>query len=725
MRYIDNFDTTDDPPDQPLVIHRHGASPGRALLVLLHGLGGKRYLTWTPSGEDPARVGLAKFLYEDIEGIDIGLYAYVSGVGRIFSFLKSIPLEREAKVLADRIRDQSKVYRTVILAGHSMGGILAKAAICKLIERDDEVTLAAIRGLMLLATPQAGSLRVPRLIWNRTNDGRVLRAHGELITKIQRLFTDRVTADPNPTRPNLFVIPAFVVAAAEDNWVDEFSSGLNVSSDRTNNIRASHKTAVKPTTKTDDSYEWLRDRIREVVQAGVPPSSLVPADEQTALRNDLTQVLQSAFTYDALTLNTPQLGIRFASIGADRNTAHRSLVEWAAGKGRLRALARLMVEERPTAPGVQTFAEKHPDFGAFLTSDERELLRQCLADSSFANYAALRRFGVEAMLVDLNDFLPNPPAESDAAAAHVPALVRTADFVGQVEALVGVTLRRFPGPVVEGKLRPLLDALQSRRAKGGPSDSPFDACDLQGKLFINRAPFRQALRDLTADNGAIRVVAIEGPTRSGKSHSKFMIEYLERLGRYDKALISLEDDTPATFTPEVLIATIVRRTGGTDRNLNLKKTRSETKERWIKRLGDELLSHVNQRARAVFVVLDGFDQPSLRTDTRDLVQELLKRAATEARLRIALLGYQRDLLPQEVTGRVAAEPITGFSQDDLRRFFVQYARDRGKTTPAPAVVDVFVQDVSAAVPQNQPAPERNEAVAKAVEAWAERLRGLP
>ena len=90
-------------------------------------------------------------------------------------------------------------------------------------------------------------------------------------------------------------------------------------------------------------------------------------------------------------------------------------------------------------------------------------------------------------------------------------------------------------------------------------------------------------------------------------------------------MISLEDATPATFTPDLLIATIVRRTGGDEKALNLKKTRRETRDRWIKRLGDELLSYVNRRARQVFIVLDCFDQPSLLIDTRDLVQELQAR----------------------------------------------------------------------------------------------------
>jgi len=184
-------------------------------------------------------------------------------------------------VLADRIRDQSTIYRTIVLAGHSMGGILAKAAVCELIKRNDLGTLASVRALLLMAAPQAGSLRTPGFLWRFSEDGRVLKAHGDLITEIQRIFTDRVIADPHPAQPAGIVIPAFVVAGAEDNWVDQFSAGLNVHSSRMNNIRGSHTSAVKPRTRTDDGYKWVRDRIRDIVTRSVTQS---PADTSGAIR---------------------------------------------------------------------------------------------------------------------------------------------------------------------------------------------------------------------------------------------------------------------------------------------------------------------------------------------------------------------------------------------------------------------------------------------------------
>lgn len=103
MRYYRDFDTLEESTDEPLVIHRHGERDGDALIVFVHGWGGKRYLTWTPARANPTEVGFPKFLYEDLPLSDIGLYSYRTFWSRI-KIWKAIPFERESKVLADRLR---------------------------------------------------------------------------------------------------------------------------------------------------------------------------------------------------------------------------------------------------------------------------------------------------------------------------------------------------------------------------------------------------------------------------------------------------------------------------------------------------------------------------------------------------------------------------------------------------------------------------------------------
>ena len=52
-----------------------------------------------------------------------------------------------------------------------------------------------IAGLFLMATPEAGSLRVPPLIWRLSLDARVLRAHSPFVTEVNKRFADRVDTD--------------------------------------------------------------------------------------------------------------------------------------------------------------------------------------------------------------------------------------------------------------------------------------------------------------------------------------------------------------------------------------------------------------------------------------------------------------------------------------------------------------------------------------------------
>jgi pimeloyl-ACP methyl ester carboxylesterase len=303
MRCYPDFSTLHDSIDEPLIIHQHGNLQGRALVVFIHGLRGTRYGTWTPKRQDPRQVGFPKFLYDDVAELDVGLYAYRTALGRL-RWWRSIELEDEAKVLADRLRDCAKVYRSIILAGHSMGGILARAAVHELIDRGDSVTLASMSGLLMLASPMAGSLRVPGFLWWVSADMRALRAHGPLISRTAVAFADRVVASATKKENlNQFVIPAWVVAGAEDNWVDRFSAGLGISRDRINNVRGSHTSVVKPRDRTDDVYDWVLGIIigaTNVSLSGSPPQR-PPATNKVILTIEAPTLVDELAIHDAYT----------------------------------------------------------------------------------------------------------------------------------------------------------------------------------------------------------------------------------------------------------------------------------------------------------------------------------------------------------------------------------------------------------------------------------------
>ena len=250
----------EDGADEPLIVHQHPENRfGQELVLFVHGLNGTRYDTWG---------NLPKFLFEDCSSFDLGLYDYASGTRRV-RFSQSNTLESQSEQLADLIRDLG--YQRVVLVGHSMGGLLCQNTIKSLIDsrtRDLDGTLAARRvaGLFLMATPQAGSLRVPRIFRFISKDARILAAHSRFITAVQIRFADVVqVSELTGLSPERFYIPTYAMVATNDKWVDEMSSRLGLSRDRIKIVRGTHKSLIKPKTRDDDGYRWLLPRLRMVM----------------------------------------------------------------------------------------------------------------------------------------------------------------------------------------------------------------------------------------------------------------------------------------------------------------------------------------------------------------------------------------------------------------------------------------------------------------------------
>src|SRR5256885_10244374 len=87
------------------------------------------------------------------------------------------------------------------------------------------------------------------------------------------------------------------------------------------------------------------------------------------------------------------------------------------------------------------------------------------------------------------------------------------------------------------------------------------ACDLGGKLLINREPLRSALRGF-AGGPKPRVIAVNGPSRSGKSHSLFYIMHIsEKQRKYEAVAVDLKQKAPATYRPNEMVRSIVRQMG--------------------------------------------------------------------------------------------------------------------------------------------------------------------
>lgn len=240
-----------DVENEPLVIHEQASQPSNEnLIIFVHGLGGKRYGTKSTWGNFPS------FVFREMPTIDVGLYEYTTFVARL-KFWKSIALDKEAEIFAQTIRDELDKYQTIILVGHSMGGLLAKAVISELIDTKD---LARVGGLFLMATPQLGSTRVPRFL-GLSNDVRALKIHGPFVSRVTKTFEDKLYLDETISAPDRAVIPTWAVLGASDFWVDELSAGVGLPSNRKRLVRGSHTDIVKPKGMDSPSFVFVKEKV--------------------------------------------------------------------------------------------------------------------------------------------------------------------------------------------------------------------------------------------------------------------------------------------------------------------------------------------------------------------------------------------------------------------------------------------------------------------------------
>lgn len=245
---------------EALVIHqRSEPTRNRALIVFVHGLGGSRYGNRATWGFFP------RFVFEDFPDVDVGLYDYVTLFRRL-KFWESIHLSREAIVFADLIRDVAP-YQVLILVGHSMGGLLCEAAIGGLVNTGQAQALQKIGGMILMASPQTGSQRVPSVLSFFSKDAYALRPHGDFVTSLQRTLTDRLwlfeSASPPPNR---YSVPAWAILGSSDFWVDQLSAYIGLPSSQTKTIRGSHTQIVKPSSKQHDGYDFVCGCIRKILE---------------------------------------------------------------------------------------------------------------------------------------------------------------------------------------------------------------------------------------------------------------------------------------------------------------------------------------------------------------------------------------------------------------------------------------------------------------------------
>lgn len=253
-----------------LVVHAQKGKLSPRITILIHGLFGRRYDYWGK---------LPQYLFTDFPDCDIGLYHYKTAQKRI-GFSPSVSVEDEGVVLADQIR-RLKSYTSIVLVGHSLGGVVAKAAVVSLVNRDFDASLKKISGLILLASPQLGSLKSPSWLAFLSQDARVLKPHNECIRRIDTVFNSRLNLDQNHNPKEKYTIPVWAVVASEDFWVDPLSAGIGIPEKQKHFLRADHGSIKCPSSREDEAYTIIRDCIDSTLK----PKLNLGAEEEMSVED--------------------------------------------------------------------------------------------------------------------------------------------------------------------------------------------------------------------------------------------------------------------------------------------------------------------------------------------------------------------------------------------------------------------------------------------------------
>lgn len=431
---------------------------------------------------------------------------------------------------------------------------------------------------------------------------------------------------------------------------------------------------------------------------------------------DLASAVQNAFdlkAFDRLLSQRLRRRREDISVGSNVPTIVDAVIEDAERHNWTRDLVREAVRMNPGNERLRSFAETYPQFApARLIKSEVSDVQTALG-SAFSTYDDLK-FMVKTQCEEDLDVITDRGAVADGGSGIgsgalpevVLSLIAWFDMrFRTVDLLEGALRQRPSDPVLGAHGKRILAALRARETASGyrPADV-FDACLIQGRLFIDRTDFRQALKKLSQGTTK-KVVAVNGPANSGKTYSAQLVSFVAAERKYfEVACIDLKKEQHAIFRPSALARSVARQMG---RNLSVphmpKEEEAGSTARWVLELCDWLVGEAKASGKPWVIVLDGFYHPDVLAETRDMVRELVNRAAAVGSvLRVVLLHYSDDLLPLTAPRSiVATEEIKPLTRQELFDFVKRLAEQQGEV-PGDPDIDGIVDEILTNVPEADP-----------------------
>lgn len=241
-------------------LYRHLWNP-EGVIVFVHGLGGSPFETWKK---------FPQLAFEDTElgMFDVGLFKYDTKVLR-WGMLTLKPVRAIhdiAEELTDIVRDHLGGYRHISFVTHSLGGIVAKFGIRRIIEFYPD-RVAQIHSLFLIGTPNYGSAwasYIPRpLLFLFSAEMACLKIFSPGLDQLQVFWNTRVRSDPADA-PGRVLIRERAIISGKDRYVERGSGVGSLPDPFIKRVPKAHTRLPKPLDDKDDVYLYIKRNLADV-----------------------------------------------------------------------------------------------------------------------------------------------------------------------------------------------------------------------------------------------------------------------------------------------------------------------------------------------------------------------------------------------------------------------------------------------------------------------------
>lgn len=263
-------------------VFRAQSMPGRKLLLFIHGLSGDAFRTWG------SWIRLARAHQTDV---DVGTIGYISGTKRLLH--SGCSMKDVVALVADELRSLN--YESVVIVGHSMGGLVARAALARLHGQfsDGSAVIRRVAGILMMASPGQGS----GFAMFARSDLKILKPNSDFIDEVNQFFTNFVDIDlPSQFETRrMYLIPLYSAIATNDRYVGSDSARNRVVSSQQRHFQRRHSSLTKAKDASDAVYQWAMNAVERLM--AFPTACAGPRSSPSARPN------QFLYSYDDLTLS--------------------------------------------------------------------------------------------------------------------------------------------------------------------------------------------------------------------------------------------------------------------------------------------------------------------------------------------------------------------------------------------------------------------------------------